>query len=424
MASFDLVIRNAYTIEQSGVVDIAITDGTIAEIGEVSGDGSDEIDAADQFVSPGLVDCHLHIDKAFAAAGERVPRGNDQPFDFDRIHEQEAEYYRETPIETITENAVRDLELAAAAGTTYARSHVSVDTEIRGTNNMQACINARDRTSDLVDLQLVPMASDDGTPEGQAMLMEAIEMGMDGAGPGSVLLGGSDPATRTNDIDGTLETWFDIAQTLNVDMDVHLHEGGTLGIYTLERLAAFTQRTGYDGRVTVSHAYALAHIPDWWVTNAISLLAERGINVVTCYQSTRPTMPVKELLQSNATLGHGTDNDCDFVFPHGNADSVEAAVVLMNKLHGDRVFDDEYRWFDTNAGLAALWDLLTYQGARAIGVEDEYGIEVGNPANLVVFDVPSPQWAIARHTNRRYVIKDGQVIARNGTVRPELHSGE
>lgn len=420
MVSFDVLLRNAYTVEHGGPVDIGIEAGRITRIGDIPDAGAEEIDAEGRFVSPGLVDCHLHIDKAFAAAGDRVPRGNEDPFDFPRIHEQEAEYYKETPTGELTENAVRDLEMAVAAGTTAARSHVSVDAEIRRTDNMTAAVNARDRTNDVIDLQLVPMASDDLDPTGQEQLHEAIEMGKsDDATPHPVLLGGSDPAARNNDVERTLETWFEIATTHDIDLDVHIHEGGTLGIYSLDRLAAYATDHAYQGRVTASHCYALAHIPTWWVDRMIDRLTAVDLSIVTCYQSTRSSMPVKTLLQSDVTLGHGTDNDCDFVFPHGNADSIEAAIILMNKLHGDRVFDETYRWFDTNPGLAALWDLLTYQGARVLGIDQDYGIEEGNPADLVVFDAESPQWAIARQADRPYVIKDGQIVARDGDLLPE-----
>jgi predicted amidohydrolase YtcJ len=136
-------------------------------------------------------------------------------------------------------------------------------------------------------------------------------------------------------------------------------------------------------------------------------------------------MPVRTMLSmKDVILGHGTDNDRDFVFAQGNADSVEALLVEMDKLHGDRAFTEEYRWFESNEGMAALWDMITYQGARVLGIEDEYGIEEGNPANLVVFDEPSPQWTITTGGTREYVIKDGTVVAEDGSILPEFEPSQ
>jgi cytosine/adenosine deaminase-related metal-dependent hydrolase len=422
MASYDIVIENAYILERNDVVDIAIADGRIAEIsGKLSvADADRVIDAGGNFVSPGLIDCHMHIDKSFAAEGERFPKGNDDTFRFDRIAEQERTYFDESTVDQIRENAIRDIEMAVVAGSTYLRSHISVDTDVRGIDNMRAAVDARERTSAIADLQLVPGGRDDLTQEGQAVLHEAVEMGSDASIPNPVLVGGSDPASRNNDIERSLENWFQIADEHDVELDLHVHDGGTLGVYTLERILAHMRRSDYRGRVTASHSYALAHIPEWRVKEVLTEAADCGLKFVTCYQSTRTEMPVRTMLMmKDVVLGHGTDNDRDFVFAQGSADSVQAMFVELNKLHGDRTFAEEYRWFESNEGLAALWDMITYQGARVLGIEDEYGIEEGNPGNLVVFDKPSPQWAIISDVTREYVIKDGVVVARNGELVPE-----
>jgi cytosine/adenosine deaminase-related metal-dependent hydrolase len=425
MARHDLLIKNAYTLEQDDVVDIAIRDGVIADISSDIDDAARVIDAGGDFVSPGLVDCHMHIDKAFAAEGERVPKGNEEAFSFDRISEQERDYYEQASVDEIRENAARNVRMAVEAGSTYLRSHVTVDTDVRGTDNMEAAVEARKDTADVADLQLVPGATDDLTPEGQATLREAIEMGTDAPLRDPVLLGGSDPATGNNDIERTLETWFEIADEHDVDLDLHIHDEGTLGIYTLERLMAHMRRAEYLDRVTASHSYSLSHIPEWRVEEVLSEAIDTGLKFVTCYQSTRTEMPVRTMLSmKDVILGHGTDNDRDFVFAQGNADSVEALLVEMDKLHGDRAFTEEYRWFESNEGMAALWDMITYQGARVLGIEDEYGIEEGNPANLVVFDEPSPQWTITTGGTREYVIKDGTVVAEDGSILPEFEPSQ
>ena len=63
---FDLVIRGGAIADGRGSplfdADIAIKDGKIAEVGSVSGAGTEEIDARGKLVAPGFVDVHSHYD--------------------------------------------------------------------------------------------------------------------------------------------------------------------------------------------------------------------------------------------------------------------------------------------------------------------------------------------------------------------------
>ncbi|MDG5820748.1 amidohydrolase family protein [Natronococcus sp. A-GB7] len=421
MAEYDIIIRNAYSNEHDRTLAIGIADGTIATLEKEIDAGADtEIDAEENLVGPGFVDSHMHIDKSFAACGERRPKGNESSFDFAEIMAREEEYFADASVEEITQRALQNIEMAVAAGTTYIRSHVTVNHETFGLQNMEAVTAARDEASHLADIQLVPAARHVPDEAGKRILSDAIELGKhSGSINEPVLVGGSDPAGSNKNIEGTIEAWFDIASEHDVGLDVHIQDGGTLGGYTLERLLEYTEKNGYDGRVTASHCFCLSHLPEWQIDGLIDEFNARETSVVSCYQSTRPSMPVRELLESGVTLAHGTDNDRDFVFPHGNADSLEGALVESTKLHGDRTFVDDYRWFDTNEGLGWLWSMITEQGATALDIEKQYGLKEGNPANLVVFDEPSPQWAIISQATRRYVIKDGTVVARDGELLPE-----
>jgi N-acyl-D-aspartate/D-glutamate deacylase len=64
--SYDLIIRNGNLIDGTGAParngDIAIEDGRIAEVGQVEGSATREIDAEGHSVTPGFVDIHTHYD--------------------------------------------------------------------------------------------------------------------------------------------------------------------------------------------------------------------------------------------------------------------------------------------------------------------------------------------------------------------------
>ena len=63
---FDLVIRNATIVDGTGrptfTGDLAVQDGKIAAVGEVSETGKKEIDAKGKLLTPGWVDVHSHMD--------------------------------------------------------------------------------------------------------------------------------------------------------------------------------------------------------------------------------------------------------------------------------------------------------------------------------------------------------------------------
>jgi hypothetical protein len=199
-------------------------------------------------------------------------------------------------------------------------------------------------------------------------------------------------------------------------MDVHIQDGGQLGLHTLETLVQKTKDRGYEDRVTASHCFSLAQAPDWWLEKFTEEFSKINLKTVTCYNSIRCEMPVRELVDNGIPLGHGTDNDRDFVIPHGNSDSLEAAQVMSLKLHGDQRNSENYRWSESNPGLEFLWDLLTEQGSQVLGIEESYGIKEGSDADLVVFDSPSLQWAIIEQATRSYVIKDGSVVVEDGDI--------
>jgi cytosine/adenosine deaminase-related metal-dependent hydrolase len=407
----DLIIRNGYVWERKNVVDVAIDDDTIVNVSpETDATGDVEIDAEGNVVSSGLVDSHVHLDKALAADGERFPRGSDESYSVESMIEHENRHYEESSFDDLVRNAVKDVRMAVAAGSTYLRSHVAVDPDLRS-DNVRATLEAKEKVNDIADVQLCIYG------EGEDLLRESIETSLERAPREDVLLGGIDPASRHNDVERTLERWFEIATDYDIGIDLHIQDGGTLGIYTLERLIEYIEEYDYQGRVTASHCFCLAHAPEPWWDQIVEKITSVDLKVVTCYNSTRADMPIKELTQSEVTVGHGTDNHRDFVSTHGNADSVEAALIEANKLHGDSPFEDDYRWFGTNAGLAVLWDMMTTAGAKVLDVDD-YGVKEGTSADLVVWDAQSPQWVINKQATRRYVLKDGTVVAEDGELRP------
>ena len=63
---YDLVIRNGAVIDGSGrpryLADVGVVGGHIAFVGRIRDKGIEEIDAEGQFVAPGFIEVHSHMD--------------------------------------------------------------------------------------------------------------------------------------------------------------------------------------------------------------------------------------------------------------------------------------------------------------------------------------------------------------------------
>jgi cytosine/adenosine deaminase-related metal-dependent hydrolase len=409
VGAFDVVVRDAYLQDRDEVLDVGIADGRIERLGGRIAAGDVEVDAEGNLVSPGFVDAHVHLDQALSVAGERQPKHNEEPFSKDRSLALSEEYFASTSRESIEDAVVETARTAVSHGVLHARTHTYVDEET-GTKSVRAVESARERVADLVDIQSVAFPQQ-GVLRGDSerVLGDAVRAGAD-------LIGGLDPASVNRDIERTLDAWFSLASRLDVGVDVHLHEPGSLGLYTLDRLLAWVDEYGYEGRVTASHAYALADaatgrsdVPGGSFETLLQRIDDAGLNVVTCYLSTPPGMPVRALQDRGIAVGHGSDQVRDFWLAHGNVDPLEEALIQSLNLGTDYEFT-------TNRGLDRLWRMLTTDGAAVLGIADGYGLGVGTPADVVVHDSPSRQWAIVEQGPPRVVVKNGRIVARDGEV--------
>lgn len=77
MSDFDLVVRGGTVLDGTGsteqTADVAVRDGVVAEVGQVSGRGRQEVDADGALVTPGFVDIHTHYDGQATWANRMSP---------------------------------------------------------------------------------------------------------------------------------------------------------------------------------------------------------------------------------------------------------------------------------------------------------------------------------------------------------------
>jgi cytosine deaminase len=379
-------LRNA-RLADGRLVDIHLTDGRIGRITPATHGLPDQggIDLAGKLVVPGFVDGHIHLDKTLLGL----------PF---QPHRPGVTVAARIAIEkTVLSNLPVTVEARARVlvaqasrfGTTTLRSHVDIDTDWR-LSNLHALLRVRDEVRDVMDIQIVAFPQngilrDPGTAE---LLDEALAEGAD-------LVGGLDPAGIDGDVKGHLDIVFGIAERRGV------------GCFELRDIAARTVAAGLQGRVAVSHAFALgsAEPADFAVT--AESLARADVAIMTNEPGPVPMPPVARLQAAGITVFAGSDNIRDAWSPYGNGDMLERAMLIGYR-QGMKSDDD----------LSRAFDLATTAPARVLGLGESYGLQVGAWADLVAFDAASVPEAVVCRPVGRIVIKRGRVI------QLKEHSGE
>lgn len=95
----------------------------------------------------------------------------------------------------------------------------------------------------------------------------------------------------------------------------------------------------------------------------------------------------------------GQDSINDPWHPVGNGNMMN---ILDNGIHLAQTMS-----FDE---LDRCLDLVTYNGAKTLSVEDQYGIEVGKPAHFLVLDADSPFEAVRQRADELASIRHGEYL--------------
>jgi cytosine/creatinine deaminase len=357
---------------------------------------SETIDLRGELVVAGFVEGHIHLDTSFYGDVWRPHKPCTNGFD---VHERVA-FQAQNLAEAAPMNvrARNQLDLCIGHGTTQMRSHVMVDGTV-GLNSLETILKAREEYKDLIDIQLVAF------PQNGILKSQGTSQLLDEAiGAGADLVGGLDPATFDRDVEKHLDVVFGIAQKRGVDVDIHLHDPGTLGVFEIEQIAARTRVLGMEGHVAVSHAYSLGDVPPDALRRVADVLARSGVAIMTNAPGSRPFPPVAALRQAGVTVFSGNDNIRDSWWPYGDGDMLNRANMIG------------YRsGFYTDEELLAAFDVVTEAGAKALRL-DGYGLRVGAKADFVTLNAAHVPEAVAGPPSGRSVYKQGTLIARDGHI--------
>ena len=363
-------------------VDIHVAEGRIAALIPSTATGTPRL------LLPGLVEGHCHLDKTLW--GRPWWRNDVGPSLLDRINNEKATR------RAIGMDAAREgralCEAHLANGTTRLRSHVDVDEESRLTH-VDALLGLREAMRGRMDIQLVafPQSGILRTPGVEEWLDEALRLGCDA-------LGGLDPSLIDRDPVRHLDIVFKLAERHGKPVDIHLHEAGELGAFSMELIAERALALGMQGRVVISHGFALGDVAPPRADALLALLAEAGVALCTSVPPSRAVPPLRRARELGVTLFAGNDNIRDTWSPHNAPDMLARAAMVALKYELRRDED-----------LELALDTVTAAGARACGFAD-YGLAVGARADLVVVDASCVAEAVVTRRAPARVVSHGVVV--------------
>lgn len=395
MTKSTTVFTNARLAE--GVLrDIHVESGRISAI-EAAGSvtpSAEVIDIGGELLVPGFVEGHIHLDTSFYGDKWMPHRPCTNGFDVqERVAFQAENMAAAAPMD---KRARDQLDLCIANGTLSMRSHVMVDGSV-GLKSLETILAVREDYRDVIDIQLVafPQSGILRSPGTPALLDEAIGLGAD-------LVGGLDPASFDRDVTGHLDVVFGVAEKHGVDIDIHLHDAGSMGAFTIEEICARTVALGMQGHVAISHAYGLGDLGADAARKIAATIAKSGVSIMTNAPGNHNFPPVALLRREGVTVFSGSDNIRDSWWPYGDGDMLHRAEIIG------------YRsGFYTDEDLKAAFDIVTSESAKALWIES-YGIEVGGQADFVTLSAANIPEAVVAFPGNRRVFKGGRLVAQGG----------
>jgi len=368
--------------------------------------GREVVDAAGRLVTPPFVDNHIHLDYANTAG---TPRHNLSGTLFEGIEiwaeRKAAGLHRR---EEIKENARAAARAAVSHGVGFIRTHVDVTDPSFAA--FEALVELREEVRDWCEIQLVafPQNGMVAYPGGRDLVERALQEGADAVG--------GIPHLEPTREDGaeSLRQVFDLAERYGVLVDVHCDEIDDPGSRFVEVMAAEATRRSLQGRVTVSHAVAMAYYPPGYLARLLPQVVEAGLGVAVCPNENlhlqgrdfgpptpRGVAPVRTLTDWGIPVGFGQDSMADPWYPVGAGDPLR---ILDAGMHVSHLLTAEH--------LARCLDFVTVNPARNLALGDRYGIVEGRPAHLIVLDAEDDATAVREKAEVLLSVRHGREVFR------------
>lgn len=243
------------------------------------------------------------------------------------------------------------------------------------------------------------------------------ELLVQGLQRGAKIIGGA----PRYDSDGArqIDRVFELAREFDVDIDLHLDVGHTAEHMDVRQVIDLTRKYQRGGRVVAGHMAKLSLLPPDSLRTMARQLVDAGIAVTVLpatdlflmgrdqdYNVRRGVADANFLIEQGVNCSLSSNNILNPATPFGDCSLTRIANMYANVVQLDRPQQ-----------LRECFNMLTERSARLLNMRD-YGIAVGNPADIVVLDAETPAQAIAEIVRPLAAFKRGRQTLR--WQRPEL----
>jgi cytosine deaminase len=383
--------------------EILVDQGVIKQIGHGLSGASESIDLGGHLVVPPYVDPHLHLDYVYTGRSEGATNSSGTLFEgIARWHDVK----KTQTLEDARERALKGIEEEVSRGVQFIRTHIDVDDpKLTG---LKAMLEIRDELKDNVTIQIVafPQEGMYAYKGGDEMIEEALKMGAD-------CVGGIPHFEWAREFgEKSVHRTVELASKYGKLIDVHCDETDDVMSRHVELLNALVMIEDIGVRSTASHTCSFGSADDAWAFRMLGLFKQSGMNFIAnptenaylqgrqdTYPKRRGMTRVKEMWESGINVCFGQDSINDPWYPVGNGNMMN---ILDNGIHLAHTMS-----FDE---LDRCLDLITYNGAKTLNLEDQYGIEVGKPANFLVLNADSPFEAVRQRADVLASIRHGEYL--------------
>lgn len=386
------------------LVDIEVLDGVIAGLEPTRGEVAGSTDLGGALVVPGLVEAHLHLEKAYLL--DRLPR---DAADLGEAITLTAGLKASFTREDIRARALRLVRGAVDHGVTALRAQVELDDTL-GLLAVETVLELREDLRGVVDLQVVAFPQDGLTSQRTAieLLDVALRLGAD-------VVGGI-PYADDSAADH-LDLVFAAAERTGLPIDLHIDFSDDPAQLDVVAAAERTIAAGMQGRVTVGHMTSLGSVPPDQARQVADLLAKAQISVVALpgtdaflngrgddHAPRRGLTPVRLLLEAGVNVAVATNNVQNAFTPFGRGRVLDAALLLATLCH-----------FGSAAEAATVIGMVTDRAASAIGLAD-YGLAVGCSADFAVFRAGGVRDLLGDADRPFLVVKGGEPVSSGSVI--------
>jgi cytosine deaminase len=284
------------------------------------------------------------------------------------------------------------------------RTHLEVDPGV-GLRSLEGVLPLIKEYAFAIDLEICVFPQEGllNNPGTDELMVEALKRGC--------RVVGAAPYTDSNP-PGQIDRVFEMAREFDVDIDMHLDFGPTTENMDVNYVCRQTDAHKYGGRVAIGHVTKATSLPMAEFEAMAKRLANAGVALTVLpstdlylmgrhhthdHNVTRGVVPAHKLIHHGVNCSLSSNNVLNPFTPFGDCSLLRMANLYANISQVGK-----------KADMKACFDMITRRPAQLMRLKD-YGLGVGQPADLVVLDATEPEMAVAELAPVLYAFKRGRM---------------